>query len=582
MLVELHIENFAIIERLDIEFISGLVTFTGETGAGKSIIIDAVETLLGGRAESIQIRSGAERAVIEAVFQLAESFRPAIQAILEREDLLDEPDTLSLAREIRQNGRNIARVNGRSVNAGLLREIGEYLIDVHGQSDHLSLLRVGQHVNLLDRFAASRVGGQFTQTLDSYMTTFRRLQAVERQLDEIRLAEVDAARQTDILSFQIREIEAANLRAGEEEDLREERNRLANAESLSNLTQQALVALDEGTPESPAATDLLGSVTEALENLARLDPAQSTLFDTAQSIFDGLAELSHNLRHYLENLEFNPKRLDFIEERLGLIQSLKRKYGAAIPAVLDFLEKIRRQLDQITHAEARLQELEDEQERLLEQLGVEGLALSTQRQETAMLLEKGIEKELADLQMSGARFKVDLQIQPDPAGARLPDERRLKTFPNGLDRVEFLIATNPGEGFKPLVKIASGGETSRLMLALKNVLTKADHIPTLIFDEIDQGIGGRVGAVVGQKLWQLGRQHQVLCITHLPQLAAYGEQHYHVEKKVHDGRTLTVLKTLSGDERLAELAQMLGSVSAGTLQSARELIQAAEKQPPPN
>jgi len=578
MLAELHIENFAIIERLDIEFIPGLVTFTGETGAGKSIIIDAVETLLGGRAEAIQIRSGAERAVIEAVFQLSESSRPAIQTILEREDLLDEPETLNLAREIRQNGRNVARINGRSVSTGLLREISEYLIDVHGQSDHLSLLRVGQHLNLLDRFAAAQAGEQLTQALEGYTATYRRLQEVKRQLDEIRLAEADAARQTDILSFQIREIEAASLRPGEEEDLREERNRLANAESLSNFTQQALVALDEGTPESPAATDLLGSVTEAIENLARLDPAQSALFDTSQSIFDGLAELSHNLRLYLENIEFNPKRLDFIEERLALIQSLKRKYGATIPAALEFLEKIRQQLDQITHAEARLQELESEQERLLAQLGAAGLALSVQRQETAARLEQGIERELADLQMSGARFKVDLQTQPDPAGASLPDGRRLKTFPNGLDKVEFLIAPNPGEGFKPLAKIASGGETSRLMLALKNVLTKADHIPTLIFDEIDQGIGGRVGAVVGQKLWQLGRQHQVLCITHLPQLAAYGDQHYHVEKKVQDGRTLTVLKALARDERLVELAQMLGSVSAGTLQSARELIQAAESQ----
>ncbi len=579
MLSELHIENFAIIERLDLEFNPGLVTFTGETGAGKSIIIDAVETLLGGRAEAIQIRSGSERAVIEAVFTLPESIRPQIQAILEREELLDEPQTLSLAREIRQNGRNVARVNGRSVSTGMLREISDYLIDVHGQSEHLSLLHTNQHLNLLDRFAATRPGNQLQQAQSRYTKTYHRLLEVQRQLDDLRLAERDAARQTDILAFQIGEIEAAHLRPGEEEELRDERNRLANAESLAGFTQQALLILDEGTPESPAATDLLGTVTQAIESLARLDPAQSTLFDTAQTIFEGLTELSHSLRLYLENIEFNPKRLDFVEERLALIHALKRKYGATIPDILEFLEKTRQQLDQITHAEARIQELEDEQQALLEQLGAEGLALSEQRRHTTVELEKGIERELADLHMSGARFKVDLQQQPDALGAKLPDGSRVKFFAHGLDKVEFLIAPNPGEGFKPLAKIASGGETSRLMLALKNVLTKADHIPTLIFDEIDQGIGGRVGAIVGQKLWQLARQHQVLCITHLPQLAAFGEQHYHVEKKVQDGRTLTVLKTLTGDERLVELAQMLGGVSAGTLQSARELIQAAEKQP---
>jgi DNA repair protein RecN (Recombination protein N) len=266
-----------------------------------------------------------------------------------------------------------------------------------------------------------------------------------------------------------------------------------------------------------------------------------------------------------------------VEERLALLHNLKRKYGDSIQEVLAFCENARRELDQITHATERLQELELEREQLLTALGQQGWALLHNRRQAAEKLERAMEAELEDLQMSGARFQVDIQTQPDPDGVPLPEDGgRVAYHPSGLEHVEFLIAPNPGEGFKPLAKIASGGETSRLMLALKNVLVQADHIPTLIFDEIDQGIGGRVGAVVGQKLWHLGRRHQVLCITHLPQLAAFGEQHFQVEKLVQSGRTVTLVKPLQGEERLRELAQMLGSVSKGTMQSARELLQDAE------
>jgi DNA repair protein RecN (Recombination protein N) len=582
MLTELHIENFAIIERLDVNFGSGLVTLTGETGAGKSIIIDAVETILGGRAESIQVRSGAERASVEAVFRIPENTREMIQTILEREDLLDEPDFLTLAREVRVNGRNVARVNGRSVNTALLRELGEYLVDVHGQSEHLSLLRVNQHLGLLDRYASTDPNNQLPKILSNYTQTYQQSQDVQRELDEIRQAERDAARQVDMLTFQIKEIESAHLHPGEEEALREERNRLANAESLASLAQQALLALDEGTPESPAATDLLGQISQALAALARLDPTQNSLDEAARSVFESLNDLTRNIHLYLENIEFNPKRLDQVEERLALVQSLKRKYGETLSAVLEFAANAKRQLEQITHAEERQQELEKQQAELHLSLGRAGIELSQLRHSAAASLEKAIEIELADLHMSGARFKVDFQQQPDMLGVALPDGSRVTYYPAGLEKIEFLIAPNPGEGFKPLTKIASGGETSRLMLALKNVLAKADHIPTLIFDEIDQGIGGRVGAIVGQKLRQLGRQHQVLCITHLPQLAAFGEQHFHVEKQIQAGRTLTLLRKLDGEERLVELAQMLGGLSEGTLQSARELLQTAQTQAPPS
>jgi DNA repair protein RecN (Recombination protein N) len=587
MLTELHIENFAIIEKLDVIFKPGLITFTGETGAGKSIIIDAVETLLGGRADALQVRAGAERANVEAMFTFPEASREPLRAILEREGLLDETDYMMLGREVRLTGRNIARINGRNVNATLLRELGEYLVDVHGQSEHLSLLRVNQHLGLLDRYGSTVPIGStlppgstllhspLPDLLNTYQKIYQRMQTVQNELADLHQAEQDATRQIDKLTYQIKEIENAHLNPGEEEALRDERNRLTNAEALTSLVQQALLSLDEGTPESPAITDLLGNVTDALDGLARLDPSKTPLNEQVQILFENLNDLSRNLRLYLENIESNPRRLDQVEERLTLIQSLKRKYGETIPEILDFSIKAKKTLETITHSVGRLQELEAEQSNLLLQLGEVGHSLSQCRHEAAGELEHAVEAELNDLNMSGAHFKVDFQQQSDPSGASLPDGQRVVYHPYGLEKIEFLIAPNPGEGFKPLAKIASGGETSRLMLALKNVLVQADHIPTLIFDEIDQGIGGRIGAVVGQKLWQLGRRHQVLCVTHLPQLAAFGELHFHVEKEVKKGRTLTQVRALDDQERLIELAQMLGGISEGTLQSASELLQVA-------
>jgi DNA repair protein RecN (Recombination protein N) len=574
MLKELHIENFAIIDRLDLQLSSGLIIFTGETGAGKSIMIDAVEMLLGGRADTTMIRSGADKAYVEGTFHLPPAIRAPVHLILEREGLLEDPEYVTLAREIRLNGRNIARVNGRAVNLSLLKEIGEHLVDVHGQSEHLSLLRVSQHLGLLDRYAGVE------PLLNAYRQTYHKLLSVRRELADLRQAEKEAARRMDMLAYQIREIEAAHLRPDEEEALREERNRLANAEVLASLTQEALQTLDEGSPETPAVTDLLGQVVHALVSLVRYDPTQNALLDQAQLLFEGLSDLSRGLRSYLDSIEFNPRRLDQIEERLELIHNLKRKYGETISAVLAYAEKARQEKETIAHAGERIQQLELEEAQLLEQLAKEGQALSQKRHQEAEKLARALEIELLDLQMSGTQFKVDFQTRPDPNG--LPIEgQRLAFDSSGYEQVEFLIAPNPGEGFKPLVKIASGGETSRLMLALKNVLARADYIPTLIFDEIDQGIGGRVGAVVGQKLRSLALQHQVLCVTHLPQLAAYGSQHFHVEKQVHHGRTTTRVRELHGESRLVELAQMLGGLSDGTLQSAREILEIAEEQKAP-
>lgn len=568
MLLELRIENFAIIDKVEIHFNPGLIIFTGETGAGKSILIDAVDTLLGGRADSTIVRSGADRANIEGVFQMPPPVNGNIQGILEREELLDDENYLTLGREVRLNGPNIARVNGRSVTASLLREIGSYLIDVHGQSEHLSLLRVNQHIILLDRYADV---GSF---LETYRKTYHQLQSVRLELAELRLAEQDAARRIDTLTYQINEIESARLQTGEETELQAERNRLANAEGIASLVQGALFALDDGSPETPSATDLLGQVSNSLKNLIRLDQSQSALTNHAQEIFDNLVELTNELRSYSEKVEFNPKRLDQVEDRLNLIHNLIRKYGSSIEAVLEYADHARQQLEAINNADEQIRNLENEETELLHQLGVQGLALSKKRHQEAEKLESALEAELDDLQMSHTRFKVEFRRRSDPDGIPLENGEKVAFDQSGIEQVEFLIAPNPGEGFKPLAKIASGGETSRLMLALKNVLVSADNIPTLIFDEIDQGIGGRIGKVVGQKLWEVAKQHQVFCVTHLPQLAAYGAQHFHVEKTIQEGRTITGVQELDGDQRLYELSQMLGGVSKGTMQSAQEILQA--------
>jgi DNA repair protein RecN (Recombination protein N) len=565
MLTDLRIRDFAIIDDLGLEFGPGFVAFTGETGAGKSIIIDAVELLLGGRAESSMVRSGALAALIEGVFRLDEAVADEVRVVLEREGLLDDPTFLTLGREVRSEGRNVCRVNGRSVSLALLRELGDFLVDVHGQSEHLSLLRVREHLNLLDRHARN-------ETLrGEYSAVYRQLAAVRAELESLRVSEAEAARRADMLGFQINEIEAAKLRPGEAATLLEDRTRLANAEQLARLAEQGLAALDESAEDRPTAIDLLGEAAEALAALARVDTSLEGMQAEAQALEEQAVEISRRLREYREAIEFNPHRLDEVEERLALLRSLQRKYGASIEAVLAHGEKARLELDAIAHADERLQELGAQEAKLLATLGEVGARLTEARRKAGERLAKGIEVELNDLHMAGAKFGVDMRWEDSPEGA-IVGEKRLAFGPTGLDHVEFLVAPNPGEGLKPLARTASGGETSRLMLGLKGVLAKADRTPTLIFDEIDQGIGGRVGAVVGSKLRGLARGHQVLCVTHLPQLAAYADQHYRVEKQTSRGRTTTQVRAVTGEERVAELALMLGGDSESNRRSAAELL----------
>jgi DNA repair protein RecN (Recombination protein N) len=578
VLVELDIRDFAIIDHIHLRFERGFNVLTGETGAGKSIIVDAVSLLLGDRGGFDFIRAGADQAAIEGVFALDREIRGAVDPLLEQDGLEgDDPAILVLAREIRSEGRSVCRVNGRAVTLKVLREIGQHLVDIHGQTEHLSLMRVREHVDLLDRY-----GGLWSQR-DELADRVRQLRVVRRDLTDLRRDERELARRVDLLQYQVGEIEAANLDPGEEDDLVQERTRLANAEQLKELADEAFLVLYEGAEEQASAMDLLQTAVRALAGLARLDASTASLGEVAEGAVYQLEDLTESLREYRSQVEFNPRRLNQVEERLGLLHSLQRKYGDSIEEVLAFAERARQELDAIEHSEERIAELEEEEERLLHEIGRLGEELSARRRQAGESLSSNIEAELGELSMERARFGVELAWQDADDGAYVQG-RRVRFDLTGLDSVEFLVAPNVGEPLKPLVRIASGGETSRLMLALKSVLAQADRTPTLIFDEIDAGIGGRVGAVVGQKLWGLTvpdgskvRRHQVLCVTHLPQLAGYGDLHLKVHKGIVGDRTVTGVRPLEGDEREVEIAGMLGALTDKTRASAREMLAASQK-----
>jgi DNA repair protein RecN (Recombination protein N) len=565
MLDELRIENFAIINKLEIRFKSGLVIVTGETGAGKSIILDAIMALVGGRVDANMVRSGAERASLEAIFSIPTQTRSEIIEILKREELDEGEPFVTLGREIRGEGRSVARVNGRSVNVSLLKELGHFLVDIHGQSEHLSLLDERSHLGLLDRYAVTQA------ELADYQVSYKKLTGIRRELNSLRDLENESARRMELLSFQVNEIEAAQLKEGEEEELDQERSRLANAESLSSSAQQALALLDEGLPDTSSAVDLIGQASQLLASLARIDTSQQDLAAQVEAVNAQLAEVNLDLRGYLDEIEFNPRRLEQVENRLELIHQMKRKYGGSVEAAIEYGKTTRMQLENIANAAERIAELEKDEAAVLQEAKNSAQKLTEKRKTAAQLLGSAVESELADLSMPGARFSVsfDQGAQTTAANDQFTE--------NGIDQVEFLIAPNPGEGVKPLVKIASGGETSRLMLALKNVLAGVDFVPTLVFDEIDQGIGGRVGFIVGEKLWHLGVNHQVMCVTHLSQLAAFGEQHFRVRKLIVDDRTLTEVEELDDTARIVELAQMTGSMSESNLTAAQEMLSKAHE-----
>ena len=505
MLTELRIRDLAIIDRLDLTFGPGFNVLTGETGAGKSIIIYAVNLLLGDRASAEIVRGGADRTEVEGAFQLSPAGIERLAPTLAEHGLEgDAADLLVLAREVRAGGRSVARVNGRAVTTALLGEIGGRLVDVHGQGEHLSLLHEREHVGLLDRYAG--LDGQAGEVAG----LARGLRQVRRDLDALRQDERERARRIDLLAYQVEEIRAVRLKAGEEPELEAERRRLANAEQLALLSAEALAALQESDGERLAALDALGAAEQALGRLARIDPTAAAL---AEKVGEALAvadDLARELGRYRDAIEFNPKRLEQVEDRLALIHGLQRKYGDTVAEVLTYADRAAAELETITHAGERIAELEDEELRLLTEIGRLGAALSAARRAAGERIARAIETELADLQMARARFAVQIAWTADTTGALVADGDARRTgesagryafASHGLDAVSFLVSANPGEPLRPLAKVASGGETSRLMLALKTVLGRADETPTLIFDEIDQGIGGRVGGTVGRKLW---------------------------------------------------------------------------------
>lgn len=566
MLRRLLIHDLAIIDELALDLGPGFVVFTGETGAGKSIIIDALGLVLGGKADPALVRAGTEAARVEATFKIAGPTQKALTAVLQREALDEDGDEIVLAREVRREGRSTARVNGRLVSAPVLRELAELLVDVHGQGEHLSLLRPREHVFMLDRYGALEAEREKLTTL------VRNVGALRQELTTLRQNERERERRLDMLDFQIQEIGAARLKPGEETGLLQERARLANAEKLAAQADDVIRALS-GDDDGDGAADLLSKAARLLNGLARIDTGLAESQTLALALAEQARDLGATLSDYRDGLEHNPKRLNDVEERLETLARLQRKYGERLEDVLAFAERAEKERDSLANASTRIAELVEKERTLLAEIGRLGEQLSTRRRQSARKLSAGIERELADLKMERGRFDVSQDRQQAAEGA--PTEGGSVAFDHtGLDRIEFLIAPNPGEGLKPLAKIASGGEAARLMLALKGVLAQTDPTPTLIFDEIDQGIGGRVGAIVGRKLWAIASMggHQVVCITHLPQLAGYADQHFKVEKLIDGGRTSTHVRTLTEAERPAEIAQMLGGMGENIRASAEELL----------
>jgi DNA repair protein RecN (Recombination protein N) len=553
MLKLLRINNIALVPALELELGSGLTLLTGETGAGKSILIDALGLVLGERASPDLIRTGEEKAVVEAVFEL-----PNASTLLEERALPVDGDELVLRRELQANGKGRATANGAIVPVGLLRDLAPQLAAVHGQHEPQGLLDPATHLSLVDHFAgtdAAEVG-----------ELFRELRAAEAALERLRSDRRDAERRREMLEFQAAEIEKAELRAGEEESLRAEKARQANAGRLASLSSEAYALLYD---DEAAALAQLGHVFKRVEELASIDAEFRPFLEARADCLPPLEDLARALRDYRERLEVSPGRLDEIEARLALLERLKKKYGATADEVVEFGARCRSELQALLSPEQEQQRLEERRERAAAAYLQRARALSKRRRSVARDLVRRVQGELAELAMEKTRFEV-LFTPADPEAAL---EASAWTEA-GLERAEFLLSPNPGEELRPLARIASGGELSRLMLALKSVV-RAD-VPglTLVFDEVDAGIGGRVAEVVGRKLRALAEKQQVLCVTHLPQIAAFADHHLAVRKQVARGRTETGVDSLSERERVEEVARMLGgeTITATARQHAQEML----------
>jgi DNA repair protein RecN (Recombination protein N) len=581
MLLELNIRDFAIIDRLNLQFANGFNVLTGETGAGKSIIIDALGTLRGDKPDPTFVRAGSTIARVEGIFSLDDCAE--VLPLLEEYGLIDESDEqLIIAREINAaTGRSVARINGRAVNTTILREIGGRLVDIHGQHEGVSLFNTKTHLDILDRFA------NLLPLRAEVTALVEQLRQVRHQLDDLRRSELRRQDRIEELQYQIEEIEAAHLRVGEEDELARERTLLQNAAKVTSLVSSAYSVLAEGE-DGPrgahAILDLLGTVIGAIDDLARLDPTLGATLEQANELLFRLEDLAATLRDYRDNLEFDPGRMAEIEERFLLLRTLQRKYNGSSEELIALVDTARAELDRLMHSAEHMADLEAQEAELLKALGKLAGELSRKRRAAGEELSRQIEHSMQDLAMPHVKFSVGIEHVPDAHGVVFAADgssdgahARVGFDKTGIDRVEFMISPNPGEPLKPLARIASGGESARLLLAMKSILSLVDVVPALVFDEVDVGVGGRAGSVVGEKLWAMTSNHQVLCITHLPQVAAFGDAHYTIRKHVQDGRTRSSVTPLDWEGRIDEVAEMLDGVplSEASRQSAKTMLERA-------
>lgn len=564
MLKNLLIKNYALIEEISVEFSSGLTIITGETGAGKSILIDALGLLLGERASTEMIRTGAEKAIVEGIFDIHST--PRIQTILTANEI-DNAEEIIIRREVTAKGTSRCFINDSPVNVSLLKEIGEILVDLHGQHEHQSLLRPETHIEFLDDF------GGYEKELAEYAQIYKLLVECTAKKKELQKQEEQLKAKQSLYSFQIKEIDAVNPQENEEEQLESELKILENTEKLTELTNGAYALLYDS---ENAILDSLSKVRKMLEQLSAIDAQCSSIAEEAKSAEVIVDELSKAVQSYNAKIEFNPERLEELRERLGSISMLKKKYGGTLDALLSYRAKIGEEFALAENFDAEIRKLEKELLALQTQAGIQAHLLTQKRNDAAKKLEKAILAALSELGITKAKFSTLLEhhtSNENPTSV-LANGKYFSASLRGIDTVEFFISTNIGEEVKPLAKVASGGEVSRIMLALKSTLAKSDKTPLLIFDEIDTGVSGKIGQAVGLSLKKLSQIHQVVAITHLPQIAALADTHFAIEKIEKEKRTFTRLKQLENHERIGEVAKLLSGaeVTETGLKSAKELM----------
>lgn len=566
MLLELSIRNFAIISSLNVSFHKGLNVLTGETGAGKSIVIDAISLLIGGRASADYVRHGENKAEIEGLFDM--SSHASLQALCAQWDIESEDGTLILRRDIHRQGKNVCRVNGKLVPLSILRQIGQSLVDIHGQHEHHSLLRQEQYIPLLDAYGKKDIEPDRSK----YEQLFNEFTRLTQEIKRLSDSEQQIAQRIDLLRFQMNEIAAAELKSGEDQQLEQEKKKRLHAQKLYEGMETAYQALHgEGR-----ALESLSVVLDQLEELTAVDTSLQPFLDKVRDMYFELEDMSRTFGEYKEHIEFDPQHINHIENRLVQIDQLKRKYGASVEDILAYADKIKGELDDLVHKDERVDALREQQKALLADLIRQAARLTEQRRKVARHLVKHIHKELKDLYMD--QTVVNIAVEPLANGQEIEHEGR-KRFINkqGWDEVKILISANPGEPLKPLSKTASGGELSRFMLSLKTVFSRVEPVATMIFDEVDTGVGGRVAGAMAEKLLAISRDQQVLCITHQPQVAALSDHHYRIVKEVDGGSTMTNIIPLNDEEKQLELARMMGGdeVTSASANHAHELFESA-------